>query len=217
MHCRSFLIIDLQSVVLSIGLLGSGALPSPLFAGDTSAATAAAEVECITPDGRVGGVSHAHNVDPTSAASIIDESTVSCPLREGDTTFVIAMPTNALRDRFTFINENAAACGELKIAVAASRLAADSPKWTEVDGIIPFSHKRLFNLSVLGVETRFVRLTFHVESAREDSADRKVTRSPNTFRFSAFEAALHWHFSRPDAQRAVIETVFGSLSVALLR
>jgi hypothetical protein len=74
------------------------------------------------------------------------------------------VPTHELRDRFTFINENSGACGKLEIAISGARLPADSPKWKEVEGSIQFSHKRLFNVSILGVETKFVRLTFHVES-----------------------------------------------------
>jgi len=160
-----FSIAGLQPAVLFFSLLSGGAFSSPLLAPGT----ATAPIECIMPDGRLSAALRPPTVDPGSAASIVDDRTVSCPLREGDTTFVIALATQALRDRFTFINENAGACGELKIAVADSRLAADSPKWTQVDGIIPFSHKRLFNLSTLGVDTKFVRLTFHVESAQQDS------------------------------------------------
>jgi hypothetical protein len=202
---------------LFMALLGASALPSPLFADSATSAANTAQIECITPDGRLSAISHAHVVDPTSAASIIDDSTVSCPLREGDTTFVIALPTNELRDRFTFINENTAACGELKIAVADSRLAANSPKWAEVDGIIPFSHKRLFNLSMLGIETRFVRLIFHVEITREGSTDHKAARIGNTFHFSALEAAINSHFATSArAQSAPIGTSFGRFSVAPL-
>jgi hypothetical protein len=213
MNRWSFSIAGLQTAVLSFGLLSGSAFSSPLLAQGT----AAAPIECIMPDGRPSAILRTQIVVPGSAASIVDDSTVSCPLREGDTTFVIALSTNALRDRFTFINENAAACGELKIAVADSRLAADSPKWRQVDGIIPFSHKRRFNLSTLGVETKFVRLTFHVESAHEDLTDSNVARLQNTFRFSALEAAINSHFSvRAHAQRPATGTIFCSLSVAPL-
>src|SRR6202040_2636738 len=200
-----------EAAILSMALLGAGALPSPLFADGPTPAADIAQIECITPDGRVSAIPHAHAADPSTAATIIDDTTVSCPLRAGDTTFVIALPTNAPRDRFTVINENAAACGELKIAIADSRLAADSPKWMEVDGIIPFSHKRLFNLSMLGVETRFVRLSFHVELAREDSTDPKVACIRNPFHSSALEAAIKSHFAvSTHAQRTPIGTSFGS-------
>src|ERR1700751_5566342 len=73
------------------------------------------EIECLTPHGQASTISPLHNVDPGSAVSIIDKTSVSCPLREGETTFVITLPKNTNRDRLTFVNENAAACGELKI------------------------------------------------------------------------------------------------------
>ena len=103
-------------------------------------------------------------------AAFVDNDTISCVLKEGQTTFIIELSRNTPPDRFTFLNENAAACGELRIAVSDSALPADSPKWTEVDGIVPFAHKRLFKLSMLGVDTRFVRLSFKVDSQHQDSA-----------------------------------------------
>src|SRR5437773_917352 len=57
----------------------------------------------------------------------------------------------------------AASRGELKISVSNYRLPASSSKWTEVEGVIPFARKRLFNLSMLGVEAKYVRLSFRVE------------------------------------------------------
>jgi hypothetical protein len=70
-----------------------------------------------------------------------------------------------LVDRFTFLNENGAARGELKIAVSNYQLAATSPKWTEVDGGVPITDKRVFNVSMVGVEARYVRLSFNIEKA----------------------------------------------------
>lgn len=61
------------------------------------------------------------------------------------------------------MNENASARGELKIAVSNYQLPATSPKWVEVDGRIPFTNKRLFNVSLVGVEARYVKLSFNVE------------------------------------------------------
>ena len=85
-----------------------------------------------------------------------------CPLQEGETTFIISFPKTSLLDRFTFINENAAAQGEMRIAVSNYRLPADSPEWTDVAGKTEFTSKRLFNLSMVGVEARYVKLSFHV-------------------------------------------------------
>jgi hypothetical protein len=90
------------------------------------------------------------------------DDTVSGPLQTGETTFVIKVPGTSLLDRLTFVNENAAAGGELKISVSHATLPASSPKWQEVDGSVTFTGKRLFNLSMLGVEARYVRLSFRV-------------------------------------------------------
>src|SRR5207244_5483952 len=124
-----------------------------------------AKIQYITPDGQFSPVNAARLAPRASAAAFVDNDTVSCVLREGETTFIIQLPKNSPRDRFTFLNENAAACGELRIAVSDSPLPADSPKWTQVNGIVPFAHKRLFNLSMLGVEAKYMKLLFQVEKA----------------------------------------------------
>lgn len=93
----------------------------------------------------------------------LDNDTVSCSLPEGDTTFIISLVRSSPLDRFTLINENMAARGEFRIAVSNEKLSADSDKWTPVDGAVSFKCKRLFNVSMLGVEAKYIRLTFHVE------------------------------------------------------
>lgn len=128
------------------------------------------QIEYIAPDGQFSSLTTAHPSPQKAIAAFVDPETISCALREGETTFIIQLPKDSPPDRFTFLNENAAACGELRIAVSNSALPADSPKWTQVDGIVPFSHKRLFKLSMLGVETKFVRLSFKVEAQRQESA-----------------------------------------------
>jgi len=94
---------------------------------------------------------------------VMDQDTVSSPVPEGDTTFIIFVARSSTLDRFTFINENKPARGELRIAVANEKLSADSDKWTSVDGAVSFKRKRLFNVSMLGVEAKYVRLAFHIE------------------------------------------------------
>jgi len=122
-----------------------------------------AKIECITPDGREAVVATAQN--RSAAARIMDDDTLSCPLQEGQTTFIITLPSTLLVDRFTFLNENANARGELKIAVSNDQLPASSSNWVEVDGRIPFTNKRLFNVSIVGVEARYVKLSFDVEKS----------------------------------------------------
>ena len=94
---------------------------------------------------------------------VMDHDTVSSPLPEGDTTFIIFLARSSTFDRFTFINENKPVRGEFRIAVANEKLSANSDKWTSVEGAVSFKRKRLFNVSMLGVEAKYVRLTFHVE------------------------------------------------------
>jgi hypothetical protein len=154
------------------------------------------QVEYITPDGQFSSLTAARPDAHKSSAAFVDPETISCTLREGETTFIIQLPKHSSADRFTFLNENAAACGELRIAVSNSALPADSPKWTEVDGIVPFAHKRLFKLSILGVETKFVRLSFKVDGQHQDSA-----RVSDPFRTS-FLAANAPNFSEVH-QRAI--------------
>src|SRR6059058_703122 len=151
-----------------------------------SPARKSAQIEYITPDGQFSPVNAARLAPRASAAAFVDNDTVSCVLREGETTFIIQLPKNSPRDRFTFLNENAAACGELRIAVSDSPLPADSPKWTQVEGIIPFAHKRLFKLSILGVDTKFVRLSFKVDGSHYESANLS-----DPFRNSALVANIN--------------------------
>ena len=124
-----------------------------------------AKIQCITPDGRTATVSTGDKRHQSAAALIMDDDTLSVPLQEGETTFIITLPKTSLVDRFTFVNENAGARGELKIAVSNYQLPAGSSKWVEVDGRIPFTNKRLFNVSMMGVEARYVKVSFNVEKA----------------------------------------------------
>ena len=160
---------------ISAALAFSGAFMQQGFAGESYSATVegnaaknlarmncGAKIDCITPDGRLVAVPSANEKNTSAAALIMDDDTLSCPLQEGDTTFIISFPKTSLLDRFTFVNENAAVQGEMRIAVSNYRLPADSPKWTDVSGKTEFTSKRLFNLSMVGVEARYVKLSFHV-------------------------------------------------------
>jgi hypothetical protein len=177
--------INFGRIVLSIlgALVLSGAPIQPSFAADADAAAeesnaaknlaqihCGAQIDCITPDGRLVAVSSAGEKNSITAASILDDDTLSCPLQEGETTFIISFPKTSTLDRFTFINENAEVQGEMKIAVSNDQLPADSPKWTNVSGKTAFTSKRLFNLSMVGVEARYVKLSFHVEKGSRIAA-----------------------------------------------
>ncbi|HEY1582273.1 MAG TPA: hypothetical protein VGF73_04135, partial [Chthoniobacterales bacterium] len=62
----------------------------------------------------------------------------------------------------TFIDESGVAEGRLAIAVADRKLPADSPLWGDVEGAIPFHHKRRFTFSLVGIEANYIRLIFEV-------------------------------------------------------
>ena len=169
--------ITFARIVLSIlsALAFSGALIQPSLTAEPDAAAeesngaknlprmnSGAKVDCLMPDGRLVAVSSAGEKN-SSAALIMIDHTLSCPLQEGETTFIISFPKTSPLDRFTFVNENAEAKGEMKIAVSNFRLPANSPQWIQVSGKTAFTHKRRFDLSMVGVEARYVKLSFHIE------------------------------------------------------
>ena len=121
------------------------------------------EIECTTPDGRVVEVQTASSRNVGAPALFVNDDTLSCPLQEGETTFVIKLSGASFLDRFTFVNQNATAAGRLKISVSNDPLPVTSPKWVDVDGNIAFNKKRLFNVSTVGVEARYVKLSFRVD------------------------------------------------------
>lgn len=126
------------------------------------------------------------NGQSNPTAALQNDGTIQCPLGEGETVFIIALPTAGALGRLRLINESANASGELKIAVANTQLPADSPKWISVNGAIPFVRKRLFDLLMLGVEARYVRLSFQVETP--DSI-KGISIDPHALRQAASLAA----------------------------
>ena len=167
---RGIAVLALASLFLGLTL---GTVPASPASGENvnnstknpARMNCGAKIECITPDGREAVVATATEQNRSAAALIMDDDTLSCPLQEGQTTFIITLPSTLLVDRFILLNENASARGELKIAVSNDQLPASSSKWVEVDGRIPFTNKRLFNVSIVGVEARYVKLSFDVEKS----------------------------------------------------
>jgi hypothetical protein len=161
------------SLLIAFGLLGPSIEPSraswPSTASETESAqveielSSATKVECVTPDGRLVPVLGAGPEVASLAASMTDPATFHCSLQKGGNTFIISFPNASLVDRFMFVNDNAEVQGNMRIAVSDHRWPANSPKWTEVSGKTEFSGRRLFNLSMIGVEARFVKLSFRVE------------------------------------------------------
>ena len=91
----------------------------------------------------------------------LDDQPLRYSLPNGETTLIIQVPNASLLDRFTFINEETVR-GALQIAVANSPLSPTDPNWNRVSGDIPFAHKRYFNLSMVGVDAKYVKLSFRV-------------------------------------------------------
>ncbi|MEP7070962.1 MAG: hypothetical protein ABI839_01110 [Verrucomicrobiota bacterium] len=150
----------------ALAILTAVVMQSSFASSDGRAASPAdeehlARLECIMPDGRNARVSFRR--EPDASVLMADDDSVTCPLVEGDTTFVVALPQTTMLERLSFINENATARGELQIAVSNDHLPAASDHWVPVDGAIAFTRKRLFNLSLVGVEAKYVRLIFHVQ------------------------------------------------------
>jgi hypothetical protein len=177
--------VNFARIIVSIlaALAFSGGMIQPSLVADAPSAPAernaaknpplmncGTKIDCITPDGRLVAVPSACEKNSNTAASIMDDDTLRCPLQEGETTFIISFPKTSLLDHFTFMNENAEVQGEMRIAVSDYRLPANSPKWTDVSGKTAFTSKRLFSLSMVGVEARYVKLSFRVEKGRRIAA-----------------------------------------------
>lgn len=114
----------------------------------------------------LGSIALAGSDSSTLGRSLnINGMQTSYALPRGATSFVIRLAGTAQDHSFTFVNENAAAEGQLLIAVSDQPLEADSPKWSAVEGTIRFRHKRLFAVSLVGIEAKYLRLTFQVEAA----------------------------------------------------
>src|SRR6059058_259684 len=56
------------------------------------------QVEYITPDGQFSALSATHSVAHKPSAEFVDSDTISCVLREGETTFIIKLPKNSTAD-----------------------------------------------------------------------------------------------------------------------
>src|SRR5438552_3272444 len=117
-----------------------------------------------------------NTIGQSRAAIIVHDETIRCPLREGETTFIVSSARNSSLDQVVLVNENMNARGELRIAVSSDKLPVSSNKWIPVDGSIYFRCKRLFNLSLVGVEAKYVKLTFRVE--REQAMATLANCSP---------------------------------------
>lgn len=178
-----------------------------------------ATIDLIRPDGRVAAAPSTTDKNSSATALLLDDDTLSCPLPEGDTTLIISFPRTSALDRFTFVNENASAAGEMKISVSNYRLSPKSPKWAEVNSGTAFTGKRHIDLSLLGVEARYVKLSFHVEKGGRIAAlglygsqslqkfaarQRGVVRISNTTAARRLEDMLNFNFANLYARARIV-------------
>src|SRR6266513_334781 len=127
--------VEMLTFFAAIALVPVGLLNAADPATSQNRMNCGAQIECVTPDGHLGRIARLAAQDPDATALIMDDDTVTCVLQEGETNFVIELPPVAVPDRFTFLNENGKAHGELRIAVSNQRLAANSSEWKEVEGV----------------------------------------------------------------------------------
>jgi hypothetical protein len=222
--------LSFNRVVSVAAILSFAAAAQLVVAGETISSTVddrsnpaknLARMNCgatidLVGDGRIAPVT---DENFSASALLLDDDTLDYPLAEGDTTFVVSFPRTSALDRFTFVNENASAAGELTVAVSNYRLPARSPKWNEVAGSTSFTGKRLFDLSLLGTEARFVRLSFHVskggsiaglglyggQSLQKFAARQKgAVRVTNTAATRRLEDMLNFNFANLYARAHVV-------------
>ncbi len=173
----------------------------------------------IEVSGAGGELVSVGNKESGVSALLLDDDTLNYPLPEGDTTFILTLSRTSTLDRFMFVNENAAAAGEMTIAVSNYRLATQSRKWNEVTGSTSFTGKRLFDLSLLGTEARFVKLSFHVAKGGSIAAlglygeqslqkfaarQRGVVRVTNSAATRRLEDMLNFNFANLYAQARIV-------------
>ncbi len=121
-----------------------------------------AHIDRILPGGKIVTFTNgpANPADPSTL--LLDDNTLSCALALGDNVFVVTLPHISVLQRFAFINRSGIAQGEFEVAVSNYRLGSTDPAWTSVQRPTAFDKERMINLPMLGVEARYVRLTFHV-------------------------------------------------------
>jgi len=122
-----------------------------------------AHIDRILPGGRTVSVLVASEKNENPTALLLEDNTLSCPLPLGETTLIITLPKIATLERFAFINQNAAAQGDLKLSVSNYKLAVHDAQWVSVGPRTRFTGKRLFDSPTLGMEAKYVKLSFHVQ------------------------------------------------------
>jgi hypothetical protein len=193
-----------------------------------------AHIDRVLPGGNVEAVPVAMDNSDNPAALVLDDNTLSCPLPVGDSTFIITLSRIAVLQRFAFINQNASAQGEFELAVSNYRLGSHDPKWVSVQSGAAFTGKRLVTLPVLGMEARYVKLTFHVKKqgrlagialyggrTLETFADRNILRAQTVYSMDALrlvthpEDTLNFNYANEYARGQIVYVSSGQAPLAL--
>jgi hypothetical protein len=228
---RNLATIGVVGVLLCQPLIGAEPVEKAYNAAKNLARmNCGAHIECVSSGGRAAA---APIVGKHPAALVWDDYTLSCPLPKGDTTFIITLPKITLLDRFAFINENAAARGEFQLTVSNYRLSPNDSRWIPVEGTKRLTGNRDFNLSILGVEARYVKLSFHIEKegrfaglglygepTLEGFAEQNDPRIQSASRLASTRPAarpkntLYFNFANLYARARIVYVSSGSLPLA---
>jgi hypothetical protein len=192
-----------------------------------------AHIDRILPGGRVVSVPVAGDPDDNPAALVLDDNTLSCPLPVGENTFIVTLPRISVLERFAFINQNAAGQGEFELAVSNYRLGSNDPKWVAVQAPRGFGGQRLLNVSIPGVEGKYVRLSFHVRKEGRlagvalygsrtlaNFAERNVLRAQTAYGVGSMrlvthpEETLNFNFANQYARARVAYVSSGGMASA---
>jgi hypothetical protein len=96
---------------------------------------------------------------------LLDDNTLSCELTKGDNTFLIALPNISDFDRFTFINERPEFTGTVQLFVSNYRLSPNDANWAQVGRKMTFGKERFVNISLTGMEGKYVKILFQADKA----------------------------------------------------
>jgi hypothetical protein len=226
---RAFPIVATLVLATALSLFAGESAVDPMTLDDASnpaknlaRMNCGASIDLIGADGRIMVVT---NKESSPSALLLDDDTLNYALPEGDTTLVLSFPRTSILDRFTFVNENGLASGEMTVAVSNYRLPARSSKWIEVNSFTSFTGKRLINLSLAGTEARYVRLSFHVTKAgsiaglglyggqslqRFAARQRGVIRVTNSAATRRLEDMLNFNFANLYARARIVFISSGS-------
>jgi hypothetical protein len=132
---------------------------------------------------------------------LLDDQTLNYQLGAGDTSFLISLPKISLVDRFTFISENSAARGSVRVAVSNSRLPIKDDNWQSAGRDVRLLDQRFVNVPLTGLEAKYLRVTFHLEKPASIAAiglyGRKTLQSFSEQRQHLKDADINISYTTP--------------------